>query len=64
MEKILPLSFIQLVAGIFSICSIIAILCSIKQSIRTHSIRIFAISSIAASTLFSNNGWVYFASAL
>jgi|GEM_PF-2380307 len=62
MEKLLPLSFIQLVAGIFSVVSIIALFCSINKVIRTHTIRIFAISAIAALTLFSNNGWVYFAS--
>lgn len=62
MEKFLPSTFIQIIAGIFSICSIIAVLCSIKRTIRTHSIRIFAISFISALALFSDNGWVYFAS--
>ncbi len=62
MENFLPPSFIELVAGIFSICSIIAILCSIKSDIRTCSIRVFSISSIIALALFSDNGWVYFAS--
>jgi len=62
MENFLPPSFIKLIAGVFSACSIIAILCSIKSAIRTHAIRVFAISSIVALALFSENGWVYFAS--
>lgn len=61
MEKLLPLSFIQIIAGIFSICAIITFFLSIKQSIRSHTLRLFAISLISALALFCNNGWVYFA---
>jgi len=60
MEKFLPLSFIHIIAGIFSICAIITFFLSTKQSIRSHTLRLFAISLISALALFCNIGWVYF----
>ena len=62
MQNCLPPSFIQTLAGIFSICAIVAFSISFKKSIRLHSIRLFAIMLISALALFSNNAWVYFAS--
>ncbi|MCP4649956.1 MAG: hypothetical protein GY853_07765 [PVC group bacterium] len=62
MGKFLPLSFTQLVAGIFSFCSIIAFFLSLKTSIRAHSLRLFSISLISALSLFCNHVSVYFAS--
>jgi len=62
MEKYLPLSFIQLVAGIFSFCTIIAFFLSLKSSIRHHSLRLFSISLISTLSLFCNHVTVYFAS--
>ena len=62
MEKLLPSSFLQIIAGIFSFCAIAAFLCSLKQSLRIHALRLFSISIICALSLFCNNVWVYFAS--
>lgn len=62
MQNYFPPSFIQLLAGILSFCAIIAFGLSFKKSIQSHSIRLFAILLIGAIALFSNNGWVYFAS--
>jgi len=62
MEKILSLEFTQIIAGIFSVCSIIAFFLSLKQYIRMHALRLFSISIICSLSLFCNNVWVYFAS--
>lgn len=61
MEDFLPKSFIQIFAGIFSICSLVAFFISFKQTIRIYALRLLAIMIICALTLFSDNGWVYFA---
>ncbi len=62
MEKIIPSSFIQVLAGVFSLLVLVSFITSFWQSIRSHSVRLFAITLISALALFAHNGWVYFAS--
>ena len=61
MQNLLPQSFTQALAGIFSFFALLAWGFSFKQSIRIHSLRLFAILLIGALALFCNEGWVYFA---
>jgi len=64
MEKFLnlPVSLIHVIAGIFSVCAVVSFFCSFKKSIQLHSIKVSVISFIGTLALFSNNGFVYFAS--
>lgn len=55
----MKIEFIHIIAGMFSICAIIAFFCSLKKSIQVHSIRLCAIALIGALALFANNGFVY-----
>ncbi len=61
MQNLLPQSFTQALAGVFSFFALLAWGFSFKESIRIHSLRLFAILIIGALALFCNNGWVYFA---
>jgi hypothetical protein len=57
-----PKTFNDIFAALFSLVSVMAIFISLKNSLRSHSIRLCAIALIGGLSLFCNNVWVYAAS--
>ena len=62
MNDILPNTFLDYLAGVFSLLAAIFIFISISKKYRFHTTRIFAILLVFAITLFSNHWITYFAS--
>lgn len=61
MNNLLPISFLQLLAGVLCIIGIIFAFLSLLSSFRSHALRLSAIILIVSLSLFCNNGWNYFA---
>ena len=61
MNNLLPLSFIQLLAGALCITATVLAFLSLMPFFRTHALRLSAIIFIASLSLFCNNVWNYFA---
>ena len=57
-----PKTFNDILAALFSIVTITTLFISLKDSLRSHSIRLSAIALIGGLALFCNNVWVYAAS--
>ena len=62
MQNLAPISFHQVLAGIFSICVVSAFILTFKKSLRTHAIRMLTIMFIGSLAMLANNAFVYFAS--
>jgi len=62
MEIPIPKTFNDIFAALFCLVSVTAIFISLKNSLRSHSIRLSAIALIGGLALFCNNVWVYAAS--
>lgn len=61
MNNLLPISFLQLLAGVLCIVATIFASLSLLSFFRSHALRLSAIIFVAALSLFCNNAWNYFA---
>ncbi|MDP8212123.1 MAG: hypothetical protein P9X22_02380 [Candidatus Zapsychrus exili] len=61
MNSLLPISFIQLLAGTLCIIAAFFAFLSLMPFFRTHALRLSAIVFITSLSLFSNSAWNYFA---
>lgn len=57
-----PSNFIELIAGVSFLAGLGAMSFSFKESLRSHSTRLFALSLVATLALFANHWAVFFAS--
>lgn len=62
MDNIIPNNFINALAGLIIIVSLIISFLSLIPSIRSHSIKLLALFLVASLSLFSNHWTTYFAS--
>ena len=60
MERILPDSFIELIAGILMLAALLVALISLLRKDRKAITKMAAILFVASLCLFSANGWIYF----
>lgn len=60
MEKFLPATFLEFIGGGLAVVAVLAGLLSLCASLRTHLLRILAITFICALAIFSNHVTTYF----
>ncbi len=60
MDKILPNSFIELIAGVLMLAALLVALISLIRKDRKAVNKMAAILFVASLCLFSGNGWIYF----
>jgi len=60
LERILPASFIEMLAGILLVAALIFALVSLFKDNKKPVTRLAAILFVASLCLFSDNGWIYF----
>ena len=61
MDKLIPQTFVEALGGLLACAALFAGVLSLFPSLRTHTIRLFAIFFVAALSLFSNHWSTYFA---
>ncbi len=59
-ERILPGSFIELLAGILLLAALVFTLASLFKENKRPITRLAAILFVSSLCLFSDNGWIYF----
>ena len=60
LERMLPGSFIEMLAGILLVAALIFTLVSLFKENKKPITRLAAILFVASLCLFSDNGWIYF----
>jgi len=60
LDRILPGSFIEMLAGILLIAALVFALISLFKGNKKPVTRLAAILFVASLCLFSDNGWIYF----
>jgi predicted benzoate:H+ symporter BenE len=61
MERIIPNSFTELLAGLLLLAALLVALISLIKKEKKQVTKMAAILFVASLCLFSDNGWIYFA---
>lgn len=64
MERILPNSFIELLAGLLLLAALLVALVSLVKKDKKQVTKMAAILFVTSLCLFSENGWIYFVGVL